>query len=211
MRKLVSPQMLTAALLTLVAGAGLAQAPPTVYSYTSTNNMIGPSTVTVQRDGSREVVQLTAPDPKNMNIRNFYDFTTHRIYTLDLNSGLCSTVAYTSPNAPGMNDVVYFGAELMGMLLKAKAKETRGATIEGLPTRKFEAIVPQGTFTVWIDTKYHIPLRYQSVGTDGKTTVLLEVSQLKFTAPPASTFIFPKNCEQLGGTTDANGGHVEQK
>lgn len=186
-----------------------AEAAPTTYQHVAKSRMLGDMTLRVQRDGARALVQMTSnSDPKQLNIQNFYDFTAHRVYTLDLNSNLCTTVAYTSPYPPPLNDVVAMAGDMGKQLAASKAQGKPGEAIAGQPTQVYEVNAPEIAMKIWVDQKYSIPMRQVMTRKGEQPMTVLEVSELKFTAPPAGTFTFPTHCQKLEGTTDANGGHV---
>jgi outer membrane lipoprotein-sorting protein len=174
--------------------------------------MVGELTVKSQRNGAKEVVQLTSrKDPKRLNVKNFYDFQAHKVYSLDLNTSLCNEVAYASPYAPPLNDVVGGAFQFTEELVKLNAKSVPGETIAGLPTRLFEISGAEGIAKLWVEPENNIPMRYVMTMKDGTNLTLFEISELSFAAPPAAVFLFPKNCRHMEGSTDANGGHIEVK
>jgi len=208
MKRVLAATLLCALLFTAVA-LFAADTTPTTYSHVSRNRMLGDTLVRAQRDGSRALVQLTsATDPKQMNIKNYYDFAAHRVYTVDLNSNLCSTIAYTSPYPPPLNDVVPMADQMRKQIAESKAQGKPGEAVAGLATKVYDVKGDGVTVKIWVDEKYGIPLKQIFTPAGQKPVTAVEVSEISFTAPPASTFTFPTGCKKLEGTTDANGGHA---
>jgi hypothetical protein len=109
--RISSVSSLLAVLILAPAIAG-AQAPQT---YSLTLKMGARITVQVDRDGSKESIEQTAPpgkDGSGMHIRSLYDFAAHKVWTMNLDGGPCTVVAYTSPDAPSMLDPVSGAAEV---------------------------------------------------------------------------------------------------
>ena len=105
-------------------------------------------------------------------------------------------------------DVVAMAEDMNKQLAASKAQPKPGETIAGHATQMYEVNAPEMTMKMWVDQKYGIPLRQVVTRKGEQPMTVLDVSELKFTAPPAGTFTFPANCKKLEGTTDATGGHV---
>src|SRR5512144_531416 len=115
--------------IVVVPGMSYAQAPPQTYSLT-VSMPVGPATMTVKvaRDGSKESVEQTVPknaDGPGMHIRQIYDFSAHKMWTMNLDGGPCTTVAYTSPNVPSMFDPIGGIEEVKAGLAQSKAAALR--------------------------------------------------------------------------------------
>jgi hypothetical protein len=211
MKRFIALTVLSGVLLAAVVAFG-AEPVPTTYSHVARNRFFGDLVVRVQRDGTRALVQLTsATDPTQMNIKNYYDLAAHRVYTVDLNSNLCSTIAYTSPYPPPLNDAVALTGDVTKQLADSHIQPKPGETIAGQPTQLYEMKSEGASMKTWVDQKYGIPMRQVMTPKDGQPITAMEVSEIHFTAPPAAIFTFPKNCQKLEGTTDANGGHAVMK
>jgi hypothetical protein len=134
-----SVSLIVAGLLMLPQAWAQQLTPPQTYFFTADSIMMGPMTVTVNRNGAMELVEL-ATASGSMHLRILYDFNAHRMYTRDLSSDLCSTQEYTSSYVPGMHDPVGGSEE---MLKEAGSLATiRQETVNGIRTRLVETNLP---------------------------------------------------------------------
>ncbi len=208
---------LSAALLVsavaLAPAVASAQAPPQTYSLTLSMPM-GAMTVKVARDGSKQSVEQTVPKSANgpgMHIRQIYDFAAHKVWTLNLDGGPCTVVAYTSPNVPSMFDPVSGIEEVKAGLAQAKPAALRSETVNGIATKVYELPVPEikGKARIFLEEKYNFAVKMIMVPAQGQEQTQMEVTSLSFAKPAADLFVPPQNCQAQGGETSATGGHVE--
>ena len=138
-------------LLVMQAPAQRATLPQT-YAFTATSNMLGPMTVTVNRNGSRELIEMAAASG-GLHLRLLYDIQAQRIYTVDLNVDRCTTQTYTSAYAPVMHDPIG-GAEEMVREVGSLQTISR-ETVNGIAARLVEAAFPdgQGKYRYWLEDK----------------------------------------------------------
>jgi hypothetical protein len=195
----------------LLAMQSPAQTPtlPQTYSFTATNNMIGPMTLKVSRNGSKELIELTAAG--DVRLRLLYDFQAHRIFTVDLNGNGCTTQQYTSAYAPVLHDPIGGAGELAGQLgsLRTISRET----VNGIAARVVEAPVSevQGKMKIWLEEKYGFPVKETMAKAAGPETLLYEMRQISYAPPAAALFAEPAGCARIAGTTNANGGSAEME
>jgi hypothetical protein len=194
----------------LLAMQATAQSPnlPQTYAFTATSNMMGAMTITVNRNGSKELLEMASASG-SMHLRLLYDFQAHRIYTLDLDSNLCSTQEYVSPYAPALHDPIG-GAE--EMVQQTKALRTVGReNVNGIAARLVEAPVEgeKGKMRLWLEEKFGFPVKQALAMGNGPERLLFEMRKLSYAPSAASLFTTPANCTRVAGVTNANGGHAE--
>jgi len=190
--------------------------PPQTYSLTETNSMmVDGMTVKIARDGSKESMeQIVAPSAKGpgMHVRALYDFAAHKVYTIDV-TGVhpCTVVNYSSPAIPAMYDPISGAEETTAEFNKLKPAVLRTETINGIAAKVVEIANPdgQGKTRLWLEEKLNFPVRWVTIGADGKEETQMEIHSLSFAKPPADLFVPPQNCQGLAGETNATGGHVE--
>jgi hypothetical protein len=188
----------------------LAQSPatPRTYAFTATSKMGGPMTLTVNRNASKELVEM-AGDSGDLHLRLLYDFEAHRIYTIDLKAGRCTTQEYASAYAPVLLDPIGGGEEA--------ARETRSLPairrepVNGIAARLVEAAVPeqQGKYRVWLEEKFGFPVKQAIVLASGPEQLLFEMRKISYAPSPATLFTAPAQCTPIQGVSNANGGHAE--
>jgi outer membrane lipoprotein-sorting protein len=207
--------MLASAPAVLSSQAQSSHAPQT-YSLTEANSMmVDGMTVKIARDGSKESMeQIVAPSAKGpgMHVRALYDFAAHKVYTIDMTGvSPCTVVTYTSPAVPAMYDPISGTEEAAAEFDRLKPTVLRTETINGIAAKVVEIADPdgQGKTRLWLDEKLNFPVRWVSVGADGKEKTQMEVKSVSFAKPPADLFVPPQNCQALAGETNASGGHVE--
>jgi plastocyanin len=184
---------------------------PRAYSYTldPAPNPLGASIVKLARDGPLEAVdQFLPPGPgrdKEFHNHILYNFQAHKIYTQIVSdpSVPCSVMTYTSPAAPDAFDVMNASPDIADFL--AQAKLLRNETVNGIPAKVMEMTADQMRITAWIADPGGFPVKEIITGQDGKTTTMLEMKQLRFAKPPASTFLPPSGCTAIQGEATATG------
>jgi outer membrane lipoprotein-sorting protein len=172
--------------------AGAATLPET-YSFTASSVMSGPSTLTVNRNGSKELVDMDASS-SGLHIRVLYDFQAHRIYTVDIETKTCTTQEYASPYAPVQWDPIG-GAETMTRdagSLKPVGQEA----VNGIPAKLVESPFPdgKGKYRLWLDEKYGFPVKQTFVTGTQPERVLFEMRKISYAPSAASLFAVPANC-----------------
>jgi hypothetical protein len=203
-------------LCTIAAGFLLAvQAPaqspalPQTYAFTATTNMGGPMTLTVSRNGSKELIEMAGATSAGLHLRLLYDFQAHRIYTVDLDARTCTTQEYTSAYAPTLHDPIGGGEQA--------ARETRSLPtirrepVNGIAARLVEANLPegQGKFRFWLEEKFGFPVKQAVVLGTGPEKLLFEMRKISYEPSAATLFATPAQCTRVGGVTNANGGSAE--
>ena len=188
-----------------------AQTPRT---YSLTLSVGGNLTVQVARDGSMESVEQTVPPSKNgpgMHIRSLYDLAAHTVWTMNLEGGPCTVVAYTSPEVPSMFDPIGGAEEMRAGLAREKPTALRSETVNGIATKVYEMPIPEikGKMRMFLEAQHQFPVKMVMVGSDGKEQTQMEITRLSFAKPAADLLVPPQNCRQLGGETNATGGHAE--
>jgi hypothetical protein len=196
---------------------------PQTYSFTEDPAMaiIAPTVVKVSRDGPKEVVDQIMPPspgrPKEFHQHILYDFQAHKIYTKLVSDASvpCSVMDYSSPGAPSEFDVITGAADLMQGLTdsgKLRPEQVGSETVNGIAAKVFEVTSPQakqGKAKIWLAEKGNYPLKWVGIGPDCMQQTVIEVKQLSFAKPPASTFTPPPGCQQIQGEATANGVHAE--
>ncbi len=123
------------ALLTVLASATASGQTPHTYSLTV--KLAGGMTLEVARDGSRESVEQIMPPSTmgpGMHLRSIYDFAAHKVWTLNLEGGPCTVVAYTSPAAPAMFDPFAGIEEIRAGLAEYTPAPVTSETVNGIAT-----------------------------------------------------------------------------
>jgi hypothetical protein len=195
-------------------------ATPQTYSFTQDPAipLMGPMTITLARDGSKEVVDQVFPpsttQPKGFHAHLVYDFQAHKIWTLVVTdpSTPCSVMDYTSPAAPAEFDVISGGPDLMKELTsdaKEPMKQVGTETVNGIPAKVFEENGAGGKGKIWIAVNGGYPVKVDSIDPSGKEETIIELKHLSFAKPAAASFTPPPGCQQVQGTSSATGGSVQ--
>lgn len=182
-----------------------AQAPtPQTYSYIEDPAIpiMGPAVAKIFRDGSKEVVDQIMPvipgRDKEYHGHLLYDFKAHTLYTQVVSDpGMpCGLQPYNDDAVPSAFDIISGAAEVMKDLSSPDnhAKQVGTETLDGIPTKVLEYTSPQANGKVWLTQKGDYPVKVVLIGKDGKAQTLIEVKQLSFAKPPASTFAIPESC-----------------
>lgn len=206
--KIHSVSLIVVGLLTIPQAWPQDLTPPQTYSFAAESNMMGPMTVTVNRNGPRELVDLASPSG-SFHLRILYDFQEHRLYTVDVTSDQCTTQEYMSSYAPTLHDPVGSSDE---MIQQARALATiRKEQVNGINARVVEAILPeqQGKYRLWLEDRLGFPVKQMVALGKEPESVVYEMRKISYAPSDPSLFALPKNCSKIAGTTDANGGHAE--
>jgi hypothetical protein len=187
-------------------------ATPQTYSFTATNSMMGTAlTVKVNRNGSKEVMeQASVANPSGFHTRVLYDFAAHRIYTVDLNSKICTTQVYESSYAP-MFDPIGAAHEMVKDMASNPPRFTARENVNGIATKVAEIPLPQGQgkSKVWLDEKHNFVVKMAMAMGSAPAATLMEMRQLSYAPSPDSMFAAPSGCKEIGGVSNANGGRAE--
>jgi hypothetical protein len=167
---------------------------PTAYTVTSTSSMMVEGQVTkTSRLGSKALVeQFNSTDPKAPHTRSLNDLAKHTNLTWSLPdfAGGCGTGAFSGD----WGDPFVFSASLLDDLNKQNPKQVGTETVHGFAARILEAGGPDGKTRVWVDNKYGLLLKAQSIPPNGAPRTLIEVTEMSFAPPPASVFAIPAAC-----------------
>ena len=193
----------------LGAALGWAQAPQT-YSFKAVMSSMGsPMTVEAHRNGSQEVIERTASQASKFHDKVWYDFQAHRLYTLDLNSNICTTQAYESAWAPSMSDPVGAAAETAAQMASMPADQWQKATLNGIAVLTMENSSDDAHVKVWVDEKHKFMVRMDMAPGKEPLTTRFEIRQISYGPSPDALFTVPSNCKALGGSSSSTGGHTE--
>lgn len=203
-------------LLMVFTGALPAQhyVPPT---YTITEDpgfpLAGPSVVKVSRDGSKEVVDQVMPAgpgrDKEYHGHLLYDFQAHKLYTKIVSEPdmPCGIQDYAEPQVPAEFDPVSGSEALMKELTSgAQMKQTGTESVNGIPAKVMAVTSATASAKIWLAQNGAYPLKIVVVEPDGKAMTMIEVKQLSFMKPPASTFALPAGCEAVKVETPSKPG-----
>jgi hypothetical protein len=200
----------TLAAASLLAVEAPAQAPalPQTYAFTASSRMSGPMTLTVNRNGSKELIEVDGASA-GVHLRVLYDFQAHRIYTTDLDGGRCTTQQYASAYAPVLWDPIGGGAEqIQGT---RSLRTIRLEPVNGIAARLVEAALPegQGKYRLWLEEKFGFPVKQAVVLGSGPERLMFEIRKISYAPPAATLFTAPAQCTPIGGVSNANGGSAE--
>jgi hypothetical protein len=192
--RLVVPGATVAALVAAVGGVRVSAqfaAPPTTYTVTETNAMMGsPETVTTYRNGTKAVVDITHPGQATTT-RTLYDLQAH------------TAMSWSVPGSAGCSNGTFSGdwgdpfagsSDMAAQLAKQNAKSLGAETVNGFSTNIYDVAAGAQTIRAWVDTKYGFVVKMQS---QGKTIV--EVKSLSVDTPAASLFALPATCGAAAG------------
>ncbi len=185
---------------------------PDTYSFVSTNSLAGTSmTVKVNRNGSKELIEQTAgpQSGSQFHARVLYDFQAHRIYTLDLNSRLCTTQQYGSEFAPSQFDPIGSAAEMRSQLAANPPKKLDADSVNGIRAKVATLESSEMPGKVWLDEKHSFMVKLV-LAVPGRTEkTAFEMRELSYEPSPASLFTPPSGCTEIAGISTATGGHAE--
>jgi len=170
---------------------------PTAYTVTETNAMFGPTMMLkIYRSGSKALVDsrsgLGWPEPKPMHTRGLYDLKTQQNLSWDLvdSSIPCGNASFSG----SWGDPFADSASLLADLNKQSPRQVGTETVHGFAARILEADGPAGKTRVWVDNKYGLLLKAQSIPPNGAPRTLIEVTEVSFAPPPALIFASPASC-----------------
>jgi hypothetical protein len=196
---MASPKSLSLLALLLTASPQLwsQSAPPTVYTVTQSDSMMGPSlTQTISRSGSKAPIEQTMPPsperPKGLHTRSLYDLQANTSFTWDLNQSPmpCSTGTFSgSWGDPFSPDSLATPA----VLTQQNAKAAGAETVNGFAAKIYEIEQP-AKIKLWVESKYGLIVKMQMTQPGAPPQIVSEVKQLSLAAPPASTFVLPPDC-----------------
>jgi hypothetical protein len=195
----------SAVLLTACAPALRAQTAslPTTYTVTETNAMFGsPLIVKIYRSGSKGLVDSRSgpdwPGPKPMHTRGLYDLNTQQSLSWDLAD---SAIPCGNGNFSGSwGDPFADSASLLADLNKQNPRQVGTETVHGFTAKILEADGSDGKTRVWVDAKSGLLLKALSIPPSGAPRTIIEVTEVSFTPPPASTFAIPAICAAAAAT-----------
>ncbi len=172
--------------------------PPQTYSVTEVNSMFGPAVnMQIYRDGSKVLVDQShaaLPGGQPAHLRTLYDLETHRNFTWDL---IHSNVPCGGGTFSGdWGDPFAMSAEMTADLAKQHATPIGSATLNGIPTKVFEADSAQGKTKAWVEEKYGLLVRLMMAQKTGEPQILFEIKHLNLTKPAESFFILPPACAE---------------
>jgi hypothetical protein len=198
----------------ILLGAALSWAqetsPPQTYSFKAVASSMGsPMTVEAHRNGSQEVIERTAAQASKFHDRVWYDFQSHRLYTLDLNSNICTTQSYESAYAPSLSDPVGAATETAAQMAEVPANQWQKATVNGIAALTIENSSDEVRMKVWVDEKYRFMVRMDMAEGKAPLTTRFEIKQMSYGPSAEALFTMPANCKQLGGSSSSTGGHTE--
>jgi hypothetical protein len=187
---------------------------PDTYSFLSTNALVGPGmTVKVNRNGSKELIERSLdrqPGGSNpYHDRALYDFGARKIYTLDLNSNLCTTQEYGSAYAPSQLDPIGGAAEMQSQLAANPPKPMGMETVNGIRVKVVDIGSAEMRGKLWLDEKFSFMVKLMLAPAGGAQTTAFEMRELRYEPSPASLFTPPPGCTQVAGVSTATGGHAE--
>ena len=187
---------------------------PDTYSFLSTNSMVGPGmTVKVNRNGSKELIERIVDrgtgGSNSYHDRVLYDFEARRIYTVDLNSKLCTTQEYGSAYAPSQLDPIGGAAETQAQLAANPPKAFAAETLNGIRVKVADLGSPQMQGKLWLDEKFSFMVKLMVGPKGAPPTTAFEMRELRYEPSPASLFTAPTGCTQVAGISTATGGHAE--
>jgi hypothetical protein len=177
-------------------------APPQTYSFTATSNMMGPATITVNRNGSKELVRTTTEGGPSLKV--LYDFQAHKVFTVDTGAKTCTTQTYTSAYAPVTQDPIGGAGEYAQRA--ASLKTIRREVVNGIATRHGEAPLPDGKskYKLWLDEKFSFNVKQVLVMGSQPERPVFEMKQLSYAPSAADLFAAPTGCKVIPGSTDAD-------
>ena len=197
---------ISAGMLLVMQAPAQPPALPQTYSFTATSYMMGAMKLTVSRNGSKELIEMTSG---SVNMRQLYDFQARRIYNVDLNVNRCTTQEYASAYAPVWHDPIGGAAEIVQGT--GSLPTIRRENVNGIAARLVEAALEgaQGKYRYWLDEKFGFPVKQTVVIGGAPEKPLFEMRQISY-APPATTlFTAPAPCTRVAGVVNANGGSSE--
>lgn len=165
--------------------------PPDAYSLTGVNGMMGvPVSTKVYRDGSRALVESSAP---NTHTFTLYDLKAHSAVSWSPDNGSvgCSKSTFSGD----WGDPFAMSAELNKQAATMGARQAGTETVNGFTTKVLEAATPDGsTAKAWIESKYGLVVKMVLAPKTGEPRTIIEVQSFTPGKPPAATFNLPADC-----------------
>jgi hypothetical protein len=173
-----------------------AQTPPTAYVITqSVGGGVPGATSTIYRSGSKVLVGFAMPaQPGTPASRSFsfYDLVAGTDTSWDPNaSPIQCNVAHFSGD---WGDPFAMVAEVTKDIASGDIKPAGTETIDGIETQIYTGSSPQETEKVWLDQKDGLVVRAQAAAPNTPPMVLVDITKVSFTTPPASRFVLPAAC-----------------
>jgi len=153
-----------------------------------------PLTQKIYRDGSKALMDQSLPpratSPKGYHSRALRDLQVHKywLWHPDETSSPCGAGTFSGD----WGDPFDFSASMTTSLRKQYQKESE--TVNGIATEVFEFIGPRGGVKVWLDTKYGLIIKWDTIAKNGQHQTMLEVKEFSLAKPPASVFALPPAC-----------------
>jgi hypothetical protein len=171
-----------------------AQTPPTAYIISQS---VGPTggTSTIYRSGSKALVEFVQPaqgDTPASRTLSLYDLTagTNTSWSPDASPIQCSAGTFSGD----WGDPFAMTAEVTKDIASGDIKPAGTETINGIATQIYTGTSPQETEKVWLDQKDGLVIRAQAATPNNPPIVLVDITKVSFTAPPASRFVLPSAC-----------------
>jgi len=184
--------------LCLLACAPLlnAQTPPGAYVITqSVGGGVPGATSTIYRSGSKVLVDFLTPaqtgTPASRSL-SLYDLAagTDTSWDPTANPIQCNVAHFSGD----WGDPFAMVAEVTKDIASGDIKPAGTDTIDGIQTQIYTGSSPQETEKVWLDQKDGLVIRAQAAAPNTPPMVLVDITKVSFTTPPASRFVLPAAC-----------------
>jgi hypothetical protein len=150
-------------------------------------------TMKIDRDGARAVVEATiAPQPgaapsAASHTRTYYDFQSHKNYTLSLSdaAATCSRGDFSGD----WGDPFEMSAGLMKELAPQHPRQIGTEAVNGFATRVMETAAGPDQAKVWLDTASGLVVKLLV-----SSQTVFETKRLSLAKPPAALFVVPAKC-----------------
>ena len=173
-----------------------AQTPPSAYVITqSVGGGVPGATSTTYRSGSKVLVDFATPaqpgTPASGSL-SLYDLAAGTSTTWDPTANpIQCNVAHFSGD---WGDPFAMVAEVTKDIASGDIKPAGTETINGIETQIYTGSSPQETEKVWLDQKDGLLIRAQASTPNNPPMVLVDITKVSFTTPPASRFVLPAAC-----------------
>jgi hypothetical protein len=169
-------------------------APPTAYSVTQINGMMGtPVTVQIYRDGSKAVVDNIHGAS---HTRTLFDLQAHTNYTWDAANPAngCSSGNFSGDWGDP------FSTADVDALLQSATQPPGNETVNGFATKVMEAVDPKSKIKikVWRETKSGLVVKADMTPPGGAASTIIETKQFSAAKPSAALFVLPEPCAKAG-------------
>ncbi len=174
-----------------------AQTPPTTYTITeATGDAAHPGTTTIYRNGTQAVIDTNQPaQPGGAP-------ATRTLSLYDLKAGVshswnptASPVECTVGTFSGdWGDPFTMTADLLTEISKGDMKPAGNETLSGVPTQVYGGSAQGSSIKVWLDQKDGLVMRAEMSAPNAPPMTVVNVTQISFSAPPASVFALPPAC-----------------